>query len=200
MIRRVAASLSLALACGLIVAPPAMADDSGGGGGASNIVIVQNHDVGAWRTRARGTVAHDAGPDAGNPNIAYAYAQCQDCRTVAVAVEVVLLAGPVQNFHPTNAAVAVNDQCVRCQTFAYARQVFLAPDHEVVLSDQARQQVDQLDAQLDAVAASNEAFDQMTTDLDGLTQQLVDVVQQDALRAGATTRGDDHREVDERDA
>jgi len=149
-----------------------------------NVVVVRNHQPGAFRWRARSAIAHDPGPSATNQNVAYAYASCTDCRTVAVAVQVVVLEGPVTDFRPANAAVAVNDSCLRCQTYAYGHQVVLSAGRMVELSADAEQRVDQLDHQMDQVAASSEGFDQMTSDLDQLTAQLVSAVQDGIRGAG----------------
>ena len=48
-----------------------------------------------------------------NRNEAYALASCRDCRTVAVAFQVVLVVGSVDVVVPQNLAAAVNYACVR---------------------------------------------------------------------------------------
>ncbi|MBJ7453196.1 MAG: M50 family metallopeptidase, partial [Blastococcus sp.] len=58
-----------------------------------------------------------------NRNEAYALASCRDCRTVAVAFQVVLLVGSVDVVVPENVAVAVNYACVECVTQALATQL-----------------------------------------------------------------------------
>ena len=159
--RRLALLVAVSVAPSLIAGQPAMAQDTRGEN--DNVVVVRNHQPGAFRWRARSAIAHDPGPSATNQNVAYAYASCTDCRTVAVAVQVVVLEGPVTDFRPANAAVAVNDSCLRCQTYAYGHQVVLSAGRMVELSADAEQRVDQLDHQMDQVAASSEGFDQMTS-------------------------------------
>ena len=58
-----------------------------------------------------------------NRNEAYALASCRDCRTVAVAFQVVLLVGSVDVVVPQNLAAAVNYACVECVTYALATQL-----------------------------------------------------------------------------
>ena len=78
-----------------------------------------------------GSVAYDVsfalvwveGDTAVNRNEAYALASCRDCRTVAVAFQVVLLVGSVDVVVPENVAVAVNYACVECVTQALATQL-----------------------------------------------------------------------------
>ncbi|SFL29563.1 hypothetical protein [Geodermatophilus ruber] len=83
---------------------------------------------------ADGSVAYDvsfalvwADEDAAlNRNEAYALASCRDCRTVAVAFQVVLLVGSVDVVVPQNLAAAVNYACVECVTYALATQLVVS--------------------------------------------------------------------------
>lgn len=179
-------------------APAARADD-GGGGGSNNIVKVVNRDDGDTRVRARTAVPEVGGPTVDSTNFASAYASCTDCRTVAVAVQVVVVEGEVTDFQPANAAVAVNEGCVRCQTFAYARQEVLSPGTPVRIGRDAAYAIRNLQYRIQSVAQSDEDFAQMTADLDGLTEQLVSVVQGEIDRAGTTATHHQDRRVDERD-
>jgi putative peptide zinc metalloprotease protein len=63
-----------------------------------------------------------------NRNEAYALASCRDCRTVAVAFQVVLLVGSVDVVVPQNLAAAVNYACVECVTYALATQLVVTLD------------------------------------------------------------------------
>jgi putative peptide zinc metalloprotease protein len=61
-----------------------------------------------------------------NRNEAYALASCRDCRTVAVAFQVVLLVGSVDVVVPQNLSAAVNYACVECVTYALATQLVVS--------------------------------------------------------------------------
>jgi putative peptide zinc metalloprotease protein len=58
-----------------------------------------------------------------NGNEAYAFASCRDCRTVAVAFQVVLVVGSADVVVPQNLAGAVNYACLECVTYALATQL-----------------------------------------------------------------------------
>jgi putative peptide zinc metalloprotease protein len=60
-----------------------------------------------------------------NVNEAHAYASCQECVTVAVAFQVVLVVGDAQVVAPQNLAVAANYDCYECITAAIASQLVL---------------------------------------------------------------------------
>jgi putative peptide zinc metalloprotease protein len=66
------------------------------------------------------------GSTALNKNEAYAFASCTDCRTVAVAFQVVLVAGQVDVVVPQNLSGALNYGCVRCVTQALATQLVVS--------------------------------------------------------------------------
>jgi putative peptide zinc metalloprotease protein len=56
-------------------------------------------------------------------NEAHAYANCEDCLTGAVAFQLLLIIGQMDEIVPLNAAVAANYRCRRCHTFAFAYQI-----------------------------------------------------------------------------
>ena len=61
-----------------------------------------------------------------NVNEAHAYASCNNCVTVAVAFQVVLIMDDAQVVVPQNLAVAANYECYRCITAAIASQLVLS--------------------------------------------------------------------------
>ena len=58
-----------------------------------------------------------------NANQAHAYASCTNCVTGAVAFQVLLILGQVDEIAPLNAAVAANYLCSACGTYAFAYQI-----------------------------------------------------------------------------
>ncbi|MCX6498913.1 MAG: hypothetical protein NTU93_08925 [Arthrobacter sp.] len=70
----------------------------------------------------------DDGEDVRNTNEAYAFASCKDCAAVAVGFQVVLIVGQADVVVPENLSAAANYNCVRCLTYALARQLVLTLD------------------------------------------------------------------------
>src|SRR5688572_28922586 len=64
-------------------------------------------------------------------NTAVAYSSCTDCRTVAAAIQVVLVAGPVGSATPENVAIALNYYCTECETLAAAYHFVFADGQEL---------------------------------------------------------------------
>jgi putative peptide zinc metalloprotease protein len=81
-----------------------------------------------------------------NRNEAYAAASCRDCRTVAVAFQVVLLVGSVDVVVPQNLSTAVNYACLECVTYALATQLVVTVPGP--LSDAATQELAAIWAEL----------------------------------------------------
>ncbi|MCW2534174.1 MAG: hypothetical protein JWP62_3744 [Blastococcus sp.] len=83
-----------------------------------------------------------------NRNEAYAAASCRDCRTVAVAFQVVLMVGSVDVVVPQNLSTAVNYACLECVTYALATQLVVTVPGP--LSDAATQELAAVWAELQA--------------------------------------------------
>ena len=62
-------------------------------------------------------------------NIAVAEGQCTDCATLAIAVHVFLYQRGAPSIQPQNIALAINNACTRCVTFAYAFQFVIPVDN-----------------------------------------------------------------------
>ncbi len=121
-------------------------------------------------------------------NEAYALASCSDCRTVAVAFQVVLVVGQADVVVPQNAAVAVNYACVRCVTQALATQLVvtlparLSPDAEAQLAE-VWAELATFGQQIDGVPLS-----ELQARLDDFEARILAVVQAEGgTTAGATT-------------
>lgn len=60
-----------------------------------------------------------------NKNEAYAFASCQDCTTIAIAFQIVLVIGQADVAIPQNLAGSLNYACIQCVTQALAQQLVL---------------------------------------------------------------------------
>ena len=126
------------------------------------------------------------GDEALNVNEAYALASCQDCRTVAVAFQVVLLVGSVDVVVPQNLSAAVNYACIECVTYALATQLVVSLPGELSADGQEA---------LAAIWAELQEFGENIEDVplaelrDRLTEfeeRILDVVQEHAEDSGET--------------
>jgi putative peptide zinc metalloprotease protein len=118
----------------------------------------------------------DTDGQATNDNSAYALASCNNCTTVAVGFQVVIVIGQADLVMPTNVAVAVNYSCVACMTYALATQLVITLPHE--LSDDAMAQLQALWAQVAQLAAHIEdiPLDQLQATLTNIESQVLAIV------------------------
>ena len=126
------------------------------------------------------------GSTALNKNEAYAFASCTDCRTVAVAFQVVLVAGQVDVVVPQNLSAALNYACVRCVTQALATQLVVSVPG--ALTDAQNAQLDAVWKELQAFGAHIEdvPLSELQSRLSGFEQQILGIVAPDAADAGTT--------------
>jgi putative peptide zinc metalloprotease protein len=112
-------------------------------------------------------------------NSAYALASCADCKTVAVAFQVVIVVGQSNSIAPENLAVAINYNCASCVTLAIAQQLLVTVDRP--LTDEARAQVEALWSDIAAFGESLDglAFADIRARLTSFEQQLLDIIERD---------------------
>jgi putative peptide zinc metalloprotease protein len=133
----------------------------------------------------------------GHRNDAIAYASCRDCTSVAVAFQVVLIVGQVDEIIPVNVAEAGNFDCESCVTHALAVQLVATlrelPDDDVLA------ELGQVWAQLELLEehAQSLTFDQLYTWLKYTQMQILsilteaDLVLYGNVGSDATTAEDD---------
>jgi len=190
------ARAAVAFATALVTLVPAPAQAAEISRAHHNVVVVVNQRDDSSQVRESAAIAEDPGPTVTNQNVAEARASCTDCRTVAVAIQVILIEGDVSDFEPSNAAVAMNAQCWQCAPFASARQVVVDVGRQVRLSSEARSEASAIDDDIAGVTNSGDGFADMAARLDQLTVDLVSVIDHDIERQGMDSRhGADHREV-----
>lgn len=192
VLRRALAAL-VAVVLVSVTAPTSFADSGSAGG--KNVVIAINETDGSVLPRSGVAVTVAAANTVGSENLASARSSCTDCRTVAVAMQAVLITRDPSTVSPKNIAVALNDDCLRCQTFADAYQYVVSTGGPAHLSDEGRQRVADLRGRVADTAASGLAFDQLEAELDALYAEFKDVIDTDLVRNGGTPRGTTAKDV-----
>ena len=139
---RLPALLALLLAAVLFAAPPVAADDTPDPD--DNVAVAVNTEDGASVFRLAFSVRMAANGVVDEDNHAWALASCTDCQTVALAFQVVLVWNDPNVAVPHNQAVAYNDQCVACLTYASATQIVLGFDGPVRFTDEGRRRLIEL--------------------------------------------------------
>lgn len=170
----------------------------GGGGNVNNEVVVINTVDGRSAHRAGFGVARVTGSEAHNQNAAAATSSCDDCRTVAVATQIVIIQRTnATEIAPRNYAIALNAGCVRCETFAASYQYVFTTDGLVRFNDGIAQKLAGLQGQIRSVAG-NEAltFPEMEAKIDGLVEQMWALARSELQAVGVPGTGRPSKDTD----
>jgi hypothetical protein len=175
---------ALVLATSGLVTAGAQADDAAGTG-PDNVVWLTTTGANAIDQRSGFQVGFYDGDDLRSVNVARAESRdCTDCRTVAVAVQAVVATDQPRTVAPTNAAIAINERCDRCTTYAYAWQYVVTPQDKVRVSRDARAKVAKIRAEIDDVAQSDLAPADLDARLNELTAEFKAVIDAELKRQG----------------
>lgn len=176
-----AITAALALATGALFAPGSAADDAGTG--PDQVIWAKTTGTGSRDLLSGVQVGSYKGDELRSANVARADStDCTDCRTVAVAVQAVLVKHNPHISAPTNAALAINENCLRCTTYAFAYQYVVATDDRVRLTRRGRRRVETLRAQIDAAAHSELAPDDLNLRLRELAADFRAAIDADLAR------------------
>lgn len=170
----------------------------GGGGTVNNQVVVVNKNDARVASRFGSGVARVTGDSAQNQNAAVAQSSCTDCRTVAVAVQIVLVQRTdASTIAPSNYAFAINQQCVRCQTFAAAYQYVVTTEGIVHFTAEGNQRLAALQNELRSLVSNDSiSFPELDAQIGGLVQEMWSVVDNQLVLAGVNGHGVPDEEVD----
>ncbi len=158
---------------------------SGGGGNINNEVVLINKQDGRKYHRAGFGTARVTGDSAVNKNAAAAFSSCADCRTIAVAAQIVLIMGDVSTVSPQNLAIAINQNCRGCTTAAFAYQYVITTPGIVHFTAEGQSSMAAIRAEIsDATGSDLDPF-ALEAKLDGLIDKLWTVVDQELVAAGA---------------
>jgi len=170
---------------------------TGGGGAVNNEVVIRNTTDGRTTNREALGVAHVTGGDVTNTNSAAAVGACTDCRTVAIATQVVLMMGDSDHVAPRNQAVALNVGCLRCETYALAYQYVVSTGGVVRFGPGARAQLADLQSQIRAVGGSDLSYLELEAQVDALVEQMWAIVDEELIRVGAQANGTAYESADQ---
>lgn len=132
-----------------------------------------------------------AGDVVDETNGAVAYASCTSCQTTAIAIEIVLITGDASTITPTNVAIAVNENCTLCDTFASAYQFVVSVGGPVHFTSDGLKELSDIRKELrDLKGLSNE---EIRARLPGLIDRLRTVLRTQLVqsRPGEASQGDE---------
>lgn len=171
-------ALLLALAGTFAAAAPAGASAQIGdaGPGDQNAAVAVNTKDGSSLFRLAFSIRRVVDETVDNENVAFAYASCADCQTVAVAFQIVLVMGDADVVSPDNAAIAINDQCQTCSTLASAYQFVVGTGEPMTFSAEGWRRLAQVRRDLEQLRTSDLSIEEIQAELDDIADEVRDIL------------------------
>lgn len=180
------------LAALLALAQPAVADDGDQGNGGDNVVVAENRKDGSSLFRFAFDIKRIAGDVVDTTNAAVAYSSCTDCKTTAIAIQILLVEGSPSTYTPQNYAVAVNENCSGCQTFASAYQFVVQSSGPVRFTRAGWKQLKEIRKAIRDLEDKDLSPAELDATLQKLMAQLQDVLEDEIVPADQ--EGEEHRQ------
>jgi putative peptide zinc metalloprotease protein len=116
-------------------------------------------------------------------NAAVAYASCERCQTVAIAIQVLIVTVSPTTLTPTNVALAINENCTSCVTMALAYQ-FVMGGGPVELTPRGRRALERIRRELRRLRRRGLTHEQIRARTGALVEQLQGVLDTELVPAG----------------
>jgi putative peptide zinc metalloprotease protein len=127
--------------------------------------------------RAGGEVVDDT-------NAAVAYASCESCQTVALALQVVLVLSEPDVITPTNLAIAINENCTTCTTAALAYQYVIGTGGPVRFTAEGNRRIAAIRRELEELRRSGLSLEELLPRIDALRAELAAILATELVRGG----------------
>jgi putative peptide zinc metalloprotease protein len=117
-------------------------------------------------------------------NAAVAYASCNECRTVAISFQVLLVQSDASIVSPENLALTINQDCTLCDTFAAAYQIVLGDGTRLRFTAEGSLAIAQIRRDLQALRDQNLSDDDLNAQLDAIYGRLKGVLDTQLVGVG----------------
>lgn len=119
-------------------------------------------------------------------NAAVAYASCNDCRTVAAAIQVVLAMDEVDSVTAENVAIAINYQCSSCETLAEAYQYVYGEGQPVRFTPEGQQRLADIRRRLQELRRRDDlTIEELHGEIAALAGEVATVVDTELVATGS---------------
>lgn len=160
----------------------------------NNIVEVVNTADGTRQFRGRIQVNTIDGGTVDPGNLAFAYASCDGCQSLAVALQLNLVEGAPTTVAPENVALALNESCTGCYTWADAYQKTVSVDDAEEVLDELEDDIARLDRRLRALSWASWLT---TEELQARAEAIIAEFKTLVANAGSTESDDEREDWDD---
>lgn len=120
-------------------------------------------------------------------NAAVAISSCQQCRTVAISIQVLIAETDPSVVTPENLALAVNQDCTTCDTFALAYQLVLGDGTRLRFTSAGNQSIAQIRRELQALRNQDLSDEELANQVGALVDRLRGVLDTGLVGVGKPT-------------
>lgn len=119
-------------------------------------------------------------------NAAVAVASCDSCRTIALAIQIVLIFSDPDVVTTDNLALALNIECTSCETMALAYQYVLTTDGPVHFTPEGQRAINDILKQIRDLSRNSDdmTLEEIHASVDPLVDALYAVVDNELVAAG----------------
>ena len=117
-------------------------------------------------------------------NAAAAFNSCDDCQSIAVAFQVILIFSDPAVVDSQNLALALNVECDSCVAFASAYQWLLTTDGPVRFTAEGNERLAALKKRLRDLLNSDLTIEQLQAELDEIRDEVADILATQLVPAG----------------
>ena len=165
--------------------------------GGDNTAVAINVKDGSSLFKFAFSIKKVTGEVVDNSNAAVAYASCENCRTTAIAIQIVLVSGSPGTVVPENLAISINESCTLCQTFATAFQFVIGvEDPSVGLTKEGKRQLREILREFKALNGEDYTLEEFHARTQALGQRLRTVLQTE-LRSRRPDEPEDEDELED---
>jgi putative peptide zinc metalloprotease protein len=176
-------AVAVAVSTGLVVRA------AGGGGSPDNAAVAVNTNDGSERYRLSFKISRTNADTVDPVNAAVAVSSCADCQTVAIAIQAVIVWEDPSVVSPTNLALAINQNCELCLTYADARQHVIGTDGVARFTAEGNQRIAAIRRQLQAIRTDDLTLAELQARVDELSAELADVLRDELVVASRAASG-----------
>jgi hypothetical protein len=160
-------------------------DTSSSGQSLDAHAIVVNHGDNRYRYALTLKIVHTYSDVVDPQNAAVAVASdCNDCQTVAISLEGVLVYGDPTVFAPENLALAYNENCTNCATLAAAYQEEVQTGGRVRITGEGRQEIAAIRVDLESIRNAGLTLDEIDAKVNADAAKLLYVLRNDTRPVG----------------
>jgi putative peptide zinc metalloprotease protein len=117
-------------------------------------------------------------------NGAVAFNNCEECQSIAVAIQIVLIFSDPDVVSSTNLALAYNYECDACIAFASAYQWLLTTGGPVHLTAEGNARIAAIRRRLHELANSDLTLEQLLAELKEIKAEIADILATELVPAG----------------